>query len=715
MPREPLVPNLWNIRKLYENKMFEIPVYQRPYSWDADNVSILLEDILSSFKERDTVKSYYTGNVIIRENDTKTDGNIKSYDIIDGQQRTTTFTLILLTLHSLFSTVCTNPNDPLIIDVKRLLWQHSKTRYPEKEFPSLKLNSIEKEAFSELYDYAFDTPQTLYSFAENYTCKSDYEKRVIENFKLIYDTLSKTVCEDENKLLDYASYVIENINFINIECTDNVNKVFSIFESINSKGKPLEEIDKIKCFIFSELDEKSYKSCLKQWGDLIIQTKDNLYDYLMIYIRAYIKYYRSNITLLYFKSIASNEMKKHFEKTTLNETFKALLEDMSKKVKYYNMLSDIELLKQLYNNHKLRMYFRLFSGNYNHPKPLFFRTFIEFANNKISGDNFVDIFATITNFMIESLTFLNKDSKDVITMFTRIFDDIYENGINTAIIKYYVAKESAKSNITKDFLKYSIANYDAYSHKKISVPLLALYEAYDENSGNLSYDQADVLTSKFSDSFSLDHLLVQTPEPEDISYKYYCKKTDGNEILVLKDGSDFPEQIQDGMSYEDFQAQVLNKFGNVRIYYRDKNSSRQNNAIELKEYGNFTDYSDIVKREQKIVDFFIEKILTIPIINQSDEPKKSRKSPTKLPKIDELIDAGIISIGDKLYITLYPDDSIATLVSPTKVDYKGKTMSTNQWGQTVTGWKTIQIYKFACVLGETETLAEKRKLLINEN
>ncbi len=272
--------------------------------------------------------------MIIRENDTKTDGNIKSYDIIDGQQRTTTFTLILLSLHSLFSTICTNQNDPLIFDVKRLLWQHSATRYPEKEYPSLKLNSIEKEAFTELYDYAFDNPKTLYTFAQKYICKTDYEKRVIENFKLVYETLQATVCEDENTLLDYASYVIENINFINIECTDNVNKVFSIFESINSKGKPLEEIDKIKCFIFSELDEKSYKQCLKQWGDLIIQTKDNLYDYLLVYIRAYIKYYRQNITLINFKTIAADEMQKHFGKTSLSETFKALLDDMSKKLRF---------------------------------------------------------------------------------------------------------------------------------------------------------------------------------------------------------------------------------------------------------------------------------------------------------------------------------------------------------------------------------------------
>ena len=714
MPREPLIPNLWNIRKLYENKMFEIPVYQRPYSWDTNNVDILLKDILSAFNERDIVKSYYTGNVIIRENDTAIDGNIKPYDIIDGQQRITTFTLILLSLYSLFSTICSNQNDPLIYEVKKLLWQHKNTRYPEKDFPSLKLNSIEKVAFAELYDYAFDNPNQLYDYAANYTCKSDYEKRVIENFKTIYDFIRTYVCQTENTLLDFGLYVIENINFINIECTDGVNKVFSIFESINSKGKPLEEIDKIKCYIFSELDENSYKSCLKQWGDLIIQTKDNLYEYLMIYTRAYIKYYRGNINLLNFKTTAEDEMQKFFGKTNLCETFKDLLDDMTKKVKYFNMLSDIELIKSLCGNHKLRMYFRLFSGNYKHPNSLFFRTFIEFDSKKISEDDFIDIFVTVTNFMIESLTFANKESKDVITMFTKIFDYVYENGINSSIIKYYVAKETEKSNITKEVLKLSLSNYDAYSHKNISVPLLALYEAYDEASNKLSFDQAELLTAKFSDSFSLDHLLVQTPAPDDV-YKYFCKSEDGNEILVLKDGNDFPEKIQDGMLYDEFKEQILNKFGNVRIYYRDKNSSRQNNAIALKDYGQFTTYSDISNREKQIIDFLLEKILTIPAVVQSDEPKKSRKVPAKLPKMDELINAGLISIGDKMYITVNPDDSEATLIAPTMVDYKGKTITLNQWGQLVTGWDTIAIYRYACIVGETETLNDKRKMLTNES
>ena len=715
MSRDALEPHLWNIRKLFDNKLFEIPVYQRPYSWDADNVSVLMNDILAAFKEKTTVKSYYTGNLIIRENDLDTDGSIRPYDIIDGQQRTTTFTLVLLSLHSLFSTICSDQNAPLILNVKSSLWQHCETQYPEKEYPSLKLNSIEKRIFSELYDYAFDNPRELYSFASQIECKNDYEKRVVENFKLVYDFLKDNVCENENNLFNFASYFLESINFIKIECTDKVNKVFSIFESINSKGKPLEEVDKIKCYIFSELDEGSYKSCLERWGKLIIETNDNLYDYLIVYIRAFIKYYRQNISLVNFKTIAVDELQKYFGKTSLSETFKALLEDMTKKVKYYKMLSDVEELKKLYDNHKLRMYFRLFAGNYKHPKPLFFRAFIEYANNKITGEDLVDIFVVLTNFMIESLTLLGKDSKDVITMFTRIFESIYEKGIDVKVINYFVAKESDKEKITKDFLKYYIANYDAYSHKGISVPLLALYEAYNDMTEKISFDQADVIASSFSECFSLDHLLVQSPKPNDTEYKYYRKREDGKEVLVLKEGNDFPEKIQDGMPYDDFLSQVLNRFGNVRIYYRDKNASRQNNAIALKDYGKFTKYSDISKREDAIVNFFVENVLTIPPIIQSDEPKKQKKSPAKLPKMDELINAGLISLGDRIYLTVNPDDSEATLISPTRVDFKGQSMTLNQWGQAVTGWSSIQIYRYVSVLGETETLFEKRKQLVNDN
>lgn len=88
---------------------------------------------------------------------------------------------------------------------------------------------------------------------------------------------------------------------------------------------------------------------------------------------------------------------------------------------------------------------------------------------------------------------------------------------------------------------------------------------------------------------------MQTPKIEDAKYKYY--KDENTNTLVLKPGHDFPKDIVvEGMDYDTFISQILNKIGNLRIYYRDKNSGRQNTAIELKEYNSFTMYSNIKER-----------------------------------------------------------------------------------------------------------------------
>ena len=84
-------------------------------------------------------------------------------------------------------------------------------------------------------------------------------------------------------------------SLIAIDSTCSISKAFSIFESINSKGKPLDEIDKIKTYIFSKLDESSYDYYLDLWGKLIVETNDQLYDYLYNYVKAYISFYRQNI------------------------------------------------------------------------------------------------------------------------------------------------------------------------------------------------------------------------------------------------------------------------------------------------------------------------------------------------------------------------------------------------------------------------------------
>lgn len=65
---------------------------------------------------------------------------------------------------------------------------------------------------------------------------------------------------------------------------------------------------------------------------------------------------------------------------------------------------------------------------------------------------------------------------------------------------------------------------------------------------------------------------------------------------------------------------------------------------------------------------------------------RNKRSVTQLPKMDWLIEQGIVSIGDEIYIINHPDEK-AIVVDPDNVDYKEKTMPFNQFGCLATGWK----------------------------
>lgn len=190
-----------------------------------------------------------------------------------------------------------------------------------------------------------------------------------------------------------------------------------------------------------------------------------------------------------------------------------------------------------------------------------------------------------------------------------------------------------------------------------------------------------------------------------------------NETLMLKDGQDFPENIiVQGMKYDTFTRIILNRIGNLRIYYRDKNSGRQNAAISLKEYPDFYNYADIKKRSHDIERIIFEECFPQPSIDIKDIQASSKKTnEAALPQMDKLIEYGIVAPGDILYITCSTDDSEAILQDSKYVDYKGEKMTLNEWGCKVTGWRSIRIYAYIAKKGEMETLQEKRELYIQNH
>lgn len=711
MSLELLEPHMWSLETLFKN-IYRVPVYQRPYSWEKEQIDTLLKDIFNAFKS-DTREGYYTGNIIVYDKNEKIEGHIAKYDIIDGQQRIASFALIMLAIYSICYNLGVEENDRVLGNIKDSLWKYVERKY-RKDLKTVELNSIEKDCFLNIYDICFDNPKDALDIIKRLDIKSEFEKRIINNFENIYTTVLNNINEKtQDGILNFAEYILQFIKFIVIEAHCKENEVFSMFESINSKGKQLETIDLIKTYIFSKLDEESYEKYSKIWGNLIIKTRDKLYDYMYNYIKAYLSYYRQNINVNNFKSISTKELLLHFKTNEEAVALKKLLDDLEEKVDFYNMLYSVEDAYQLIKSGKFRYFYEIFVKlGYQHPKALFFRIFVEYNEGKLSKNDVVDIVVSTTIFMVKFLTICDRDSKDAITTFSNMLNSTYNSNVDKDIIINYLETELKIRGVTNENIKNLLGTIDCYKQKKeLGISILSLYESYNEKEDKISYDQAYNLLKGYGEVYSLDHLLVQTPK-EDDSFKYYCNKNDNT--LILKKGHDFPQEIYTGMDYEIFEKSVLNRVGNLRIYYMDKNSLRQNQEVQLPEYENFNTYKSVCDRGKDIVNKVVDKCFPKFEIDIEKVKRLSSAKGKNLYRMDKILELGILKPGDKVYITVKPEDSVATLIDSKYVNYKGNKMTLNEWGCNVTGWKSIRIYQYLAKEGEEETIQEKR-IEISEN
>ena len=69
---------------------YNIPSYQRPYAWTIEEAGILFDDLFSFYKDEDSEENYFLGSIVLIKEDDK-----PRADVIDGQQRLTTLTILL--------------------------------------------------------------------------------------------------------------------------------------------------------------------------------------------------------------------------------------------------------------------------------------------------------------------------------------------------------------------------------------------------------------------------------------------------------------------------------------------------------------------------------------------------------------------------------------------------------------------------------------------
>lgn len=632
MPDKIFEPNTFNLKSILDNA-YEVPHYQRPYSWKAkEHVQTLLDDIFDAYKKfkSNWKETYYTGPYYYNYSHTLSGGK-ECYEVIDGQQRITTYTLMFLSLYSLAKINKIDDYNSQFSSLENSqLWKNNGQNR-DRTLQFLKLNSLDKDFFAEIFNKAFDEPKKLKSFIDKYACKSTAEERIRENFLLIYKFYETNLFNDEgiqNKEPQmYLNFLLNQIQMIGIRTGLSKQKIFEMFESINSKFKPLDEIDLIKTYIFKNINENEYDAMLTRWSDLIKGTDDNLQDYLKTYVRAFIYYYASDITIKKFSSSLIDTIKTKYSLSTEREAVYKLIDELELWLPAYQKLINIDEALAEISTSEFETYYRIFSMlNYEHPKPLLFKAFCLLQDGQLSKDDVTKTLKVCTLYMLTFKSIMNQDSKSSIKVFSEICDSVRNGVFDLNVIISKLNESMANKSITLDSCISSLQNTDLYD-KPISFPILALLQSVDIKSdqdrsklsqdqiysiSEVDYDKAITYLQQFKkDVFHVDHIMHQTPE-DSSDLKYRCeKRLFGNEYLKLLDNHDFPAQINgidivNDMSYQTFKQLTINRLGNLRLVTKHVNLKRKNKTIYLDDDSTFNTYREMVERGSKLATYFFK-------------------------------------------------------------------------------------------------------------
>lgn len=218
-----------------------VPIYQRKYSWNRDNCLKLVDDILDVAKDKNR-PCHFIGSVIyLAKQDAMHASAIKEYLVIDGQQRLTTLSIILLALADYTRLKITDDEEykKASTNFKKL-----SRRYLINEDESgdtyykLRLNEEDFYAWKKLLENRTKPDDIKYS-------------RIFENYRFIY----KVLCDkDSDPQLIYDG--IKKLRLIDTYLIPEDNAQL-VFETVNSTGLPLSTADKIRNFVLMTADPTS--------------------------------------------------------------------------------------------------------------------------------------------------------------------------------------------------------------------------------------------------------------------------------------------------------------------------------------------------------------------------------------------------------------------------------------------------------------------------
>ena len=236
-----------------------IPDYQRPYAWDEDSCQTLWDDIFSfAIPDNDATKfdtndEYFLGSIVTFENDKK------QQEVIDGQQRLTTFMLLLRAFYDRFTKMQDQDSKDFSERIASCIWKTNEMGKPDKEH--LKIDSVvatdkDKEEFLSILRTGIVT--------------NDQTSRYANNFRFFLEKVDEFINSFPTFAKNLPARILNNCLLMPIEA-ESQDTALRIFSTLNDRGLPLSDSDIFKAQFYQYYKQKSEDDrdeFIKDWKKL---------------------------------------------------------------------------------------------------------------------------------------------------------------------------------------------------------------------------------------------------------------------------------------------------------------------------------------------------------------------------------------------------------------------------------------------------------------
>ena len=232
------------LQLLFNMTIYEVPIYQRNYAWEADQTSALWEDVMRTAQGTD---AYFLGSMVFVKTD---QSNV--FQVLDGQQRFATLLLLMAAFRDTLKEK--SPDSPFVTTVQTTLATMDLTGHV---VPRLRLNDRDRSYFEPI---ALSSAPASPKFGSHKLLSKTYD-----SFKSRLLALVVEGGQDPNMLWTALMQTFaERLYVIRIE-VDDIESAQQIFEALNSAGLDLTQADLIKNYILREVPPHAVKDAYLTW------------------------------------------------------------------------------------------------------------------------------------------------------------------------------------------------------------------------------------------------------------------------------------------------------------------------------------------------------------------------------------------------------------------------------------------------------------------